>query len=242
MYAAYKGIEVFFRISEVCFFIIVFMLFTLILLEFASGIVEFNHLRPVLENGWKPIFKSLFPGTVTFPFGEMITFTMLLPFLNNKEKAKKIGIVGIALSGLTLTLITIMHIAVAGSDVRERSSFPFLTAVSYINIADFVQRLDTVVIISMVILGFVKITVFFFCAMNGTAELFKIGNPKKLIYPLAVIVLISSIIIGPNYIHHIYEGVKIVPYYLHLPMQLVLPMIILIIAWIKQRKKASSVG
>lgn len=61
MFAAYQGLEVFFRISELCFFIIVFMLLTLIVLEFASGIVKLNHLRPVLEYGWGPIFKSLFP-------------------------------------------------------------------------------------------------------------------------------------------------------------------------------------
>lgn len=236
MYAVYKGLEVFFRISELCFFLIIIMLLLLILFEFASGIVKFDHLRPVLENGWKPVLKAFFPTTMTFPFGEMITFTILLPYLNKQEKAKKVGIIGIIISGMFLLIETLLNIAIEGADIYTRSAFPILTAVSYINIAEFIQRLDTLVIISMVILGFVKITVFFFCATIGTADLFHIKQPKILIYPVGIIVLVSSIIMAPNDIEHLNEGLKVVPYYLHLPMQVGIPILLLIIALIKQKR------
>jgi len=236
MYAIFKGIEVFFRISELCLFIIVFMLLFIILFEMASGIIKLQHLRPILEHGWRPLVSS-YPTTLTFPFGEMITFTMLLPFLNKQEKAKKVGILAIVLSGLCLLLFTLLNIAITGADIASRSAFPILTAVSYINIAEFVQRLDTVVIISMVILGFVKITVFLFCAFIGTIDLFKIKHQKNLIYPMGIIVLVSSVIMAPNYIAHINEGLKIVPYYLHIPMQIVIPILLLVIALIKRKLK-----
>ncbi|WP_413300797.1 GerAB/ArcD/ProY family transporter [Bacillus sp. 1P10SD] len=239
MYAAYKGLEVFFRISELCLFIIVFMVLFLISFEIASGIIKFYHLRPILEHGWRPIFKTLFPTTMTFPFGEMLAFTMLLPHLNKQETAKKIGITAIVFSGLVLTLFTIINIAIVGSNIMERSAFPILTAVSYINIADFIQRLDILVIISMVILGFVKITVFFFCAIIGTANLFDLKQPQKLIYPMGIILLISSLIIAHGYIEHIKEGLKVVPYYLHLPMQIGIPILILVIALIKEKVKGA---
>jgi spore germination protein KB len=238
MYAAYKGPEVFFRITEICFFALIFMLLSLLVLELSAGILQTEHLTPVLENGWSPIFKSLIP-TLTFPFGEMLVFTMLIPFLDKQKFAKKVGIFGIALSGLTLVVVNFMHLSIIGPDLRARSAFPFLTAVSYINIADFVQRLDTIVIISMVLLGFVKITVFFFCAMIGTSELFHIQEKKKLIYPLGTTILIFSLIIAPNYIEHIKEGVKFTPYYLHVPMQIVIPLLILIIAVIRQKIMAA---
>ncbi|REE91576.1 spore germination protein KB [Paenibacillus taihuensis] len=235
MYAAHQGLEVFFRIAELCFFIIVFMLLSLVILEFASDIMKSHHFLPVLEHGWDPVLKSIFPTTLTFPFGELIAFTMLLPFLNKQEQAKKAGMTAIAVSGLFLTLFTILNIAVLGANVIERSAFPFLTAGSYIDISHFVQRLDTVVIICMVILGFVKITVYFYCAMIGAAQLFKLKERKNVIYPIGVMVLISSLIIAPTYIHHIYEGVKIVPYYLHLPLQIVVPVLLLLIAWIRHK-------
>ena len=241
MYASYKGLEVFFRISELCLFIILFILLLLLIFESASGIINLNHLRPILEHGWYPVFKALFPSTVTFPFGEMMAFTMLLPYFNKKEKVKKVGITAIALSGLCLTIFTFINIAIVSVDIAERSTFPFLTAVSYINIANFIQRLDIVVIISMVILGFVKITVFFFCALIGTADLFRVKQPKKLIYPMGIIVLVTSILIADGYIEHIHEGLIVVPYYVHLPSQIVLPVLLLVIAWIKKKVKSTSI-
>lgn len=238
MYASYKGLIVFFRISELCFFIITFMFCLLIIFELASGIVKLNHLRPILENGIRPIVKTFFPGTMTFPFGEMVTFTMLLPYLNKNESAKRIGILAIVVSGLALTLITFLNIAIVGSDIMERSAFPILTAVSYINIADFIQRLDTIVIISMVILGFVKISVFFFCAKIGTADLFKIDKPQKLNYPIGIIVIITSIVMANGYIEHIHEGLVVVPYYLHLPLQIGIPSLLLCLALIRKKLSA----
>ncbi|WP_160724784.1 GerAB/ArcD/ProY family transporter [Bacillus sp. USDA818B3_A] len=235
MYAAYKGIEVFFRISELCLFVIISILLLLIIFEVASGVINFKHLQPVLENGWQPIFKTFFPATITFPFGEMITFTMLLPFLNKHESARKIGILGVSLSGIVLLIFSLLNILIAGADITSRSAFPILTAVGYINIADFVQRLDIVVIISMVILGFVKITVFFFCAIIGAVDVFKIEHPQKLIYPLGIIVLITARVIASNYIDHLNEGIKYVPYYLHLPFQIIIPVTLLLIAIMKQK-------
>jgi spore germination protein KB len=241
MYAAYKGLEVFSRISELCFFIIVIMLILLIFFEIASGIVKLNHLRPMLEHGWGPIFKTLFPTTMTFPFGEMITFTMLLPYLSKKETAKKVGLAAICLSGMSLTIFTFLNIAIIGTNVAERSAFPILTAVGYINIADFIQRLDTIIIISMVILGFVKISVFFFCALIGVADLFAIKQPQKLIYPMGIILLMCSLIMAHGYIEHIQEGLIVVPYFLHLPLQIVIPILLLVITWIKQKVSSTSI-
>lgn len=217
------------------------MLLLLVFFEIASGIVKINHLRPILEHGWTPIMKALFPSVITFPFGELLAFTMLLPHLNKQVVAKKIGIVSIVSSGAVLTLFTILNIAIVGSTIIERSAFPILTAVSYINIADFIQRLDTILIISMVILGFVKITVFFFCALIGTADLFHCKQPNKLIYPIGTILLISSIIIANGYFDHIQEGIKIVPYYLHLPLQIGIPILLLVIVYIKRKVKAATV-
>ncbi|MFC4809670.1 GerAB/ArcD/ProY family transporter [Paenibacillus sp. GCM10023250] len=237
MYAAHQGAEVFFRIAEICFFVIAFMLLSLVILEIASDILKLHHFLPVLEHGWAPVFKSVFPSTLTFPFGEMIAFTMLLPFLNKQERAKKVGMAAIGSSGLILTVFTLTNIAVLGATVIERSAFPFLTAGSYIDISHFLQRLDIVVIICMVILGFVKIAVYFYCALIGAAQLFNIRERRKMIYPTGILVLIGSLVIAPTYIHHIHEGLKVVPYVLHLPLQIAVPVLLLLIAWI--RKKAA---
>jgi spore germination protein KB len=178
MYGLFKGFETIARANEVIFILIITIISIIITFEFISNVYDFNNLRPVLENGWKPVINAAIPLGVTFPFGEIIIFTMLMQCLNKQEKALKIGMPALILSGFVLTIFTIKNIAILGISVLERTPYPLLVAISYINIANFIQRLDPFIVIIMVCGGFVKITIFFYCAVSGSADLF---NVKKVI-------------------------------------------------------------
>ncbi len=91
-YVLYLGIEVLGRTAEVFIVIMIFLGFTGNVFIYFSGNVDLHNLQPFLENGWKPILTTAFPLTTFFPFGEMIIFTMLLPYLNRSELAKKVGL------------------------------------------------------------------------------------------------------------------------------------------------------
>lgn len=237
MYAIFKGFEVFARVNEFLFMIILFIIATIIGFEIIAGLVDTNNLKPVLETGWKTIVKEAYPLTLTFPFGEMITFTMLMPYLKKKVYAWKYGLTGLVFAGIVLTLITIVNISILGSNTVARATYPILTAVSYINIADFIQRLDSVVVIVMVVGGFIKIAVFFYCAMIGAADLFKVKKSDTLTYPIAFIILVSSVWMAHDYLEHYKEGLDIVPYFLHIPLQIVIPLILFVIAFIQHKTK-----
>jgi spore germination protein KB len=47
-------------------------------------------------------------------------------------------------------------------------------------------------------------------------------------------------VISKDFAEHIEEGLKIVPYFFHLPMQLGFPFLILLILMIKKRKKSGT--
>ncbi|MED1097650.1 MULTISPECIES: spore germination protein [Bacillus] len=89
-YVLYLGIEVVARSAEV--FIIILLLLGVAgnFLVLFSGYVDFHQLQPFLEDGWKPVFTTAFPRLLSFPFGEMIVFTMLYPYLNRPEAVKKV--------------------------------------------------------------------------------------------------------------------------------------------------------
>lgn len=239
MYAVYKGFEVFARVAELCFFIMFLVLFAIILLEFTGGLIHLENLQPILEHGWQPVFKALFPTSLTFPFGEMIAFTMILPYVHNQNTAKRAGIAAVTASGLYFVLFKVINVSILGADIVLRSAFPMLIAVSYINVANFVQRLEALVIISMVVLGFIKVAIYFFCAVIGSADLFHVKQSRKLIYPIGCIILVSSIVVAPNYVAHINESLKVVTYYLALPLQIVIPILLLITVWIKKKIKTT---
>ncbi|MFB7121586.1 GerAB/ArcD/ProY family transporter [Bacillus tropicus] len=239
MYAVYQGFEVFARAAGLFLIIYLMMIIIIITFEVISGLMLMENLMPILENGWKPIMKQLFPTVLTVPFGEMITFTMLLPYLNDSSQVKKIGIIGIIISGLFLSFDAICHLSIIGPEVIVRDVFPVLTTVSYINFAGFIQRIEPLVIIIMIVLGFVKITIFFFCAIIGSADLFQVTQVKRLIYPIGSIIFFCSIIIAPNHTMHIQEGLTFVPYYLHVPLQIGIPLLLLATVLIKEKMISS---
>ncbi|MGM0879370.1 MAG: GerAB/ArcD/ProY family transporter, partial [Bacillota bacterium] len=100
------------RTAEVFIVVLIFLGFTGNLLVYFSGSVDLHNLQPFLENGWKPILTTAFPLTTFFPFGEMIVFTMLLPYLNRSELTKKVWLSAVISSGLILSYTTSLDIAV----------------------------------------------------------------------------------------------------------------------------------
>ncbi|GGI18256.1 GerAB/ArcD/ProY family transporter [Gottfriedia solisilvae] len=235
MYGLFKGIETIVRTNEVIFVLIILIFVLIITLEFISKVYHLDNLRPVLENGWTPIIKAAIPQGLTLPFGEVITFIMLMPLLNKKEKALKVGLPALIFSGLILLIFTIKNIAILGVPVLERTLFPLLTSISYINIVNFVQRLDSFIVIFMVCGGFAKITVFFYCAVSGSADIFNIKKSEQLIYPIGVIILLSSLWLSPNIVENDIERFEILPYYLHIPLQIIIPICLLVISLIQRR-------
>jgi len=237
MYGLNKGIETIVRTNEVVFVLIMMITVLIITFEFIAKVYDINNLRPVLENGWTPIIKTAIPQGLTLPFGEVVTFIMLMPLLNKKEKALKVGMPALIFSGLILLVFTLKNIAILGVPVLERTLFPLLTSISYINIVNFLQRLDVFIVIFMVCGGFAKITVFFYCAVSGSAEVFNVKKSGQLIYPIGVIILLSSLWLAPNIVENDRERLEIIPYYLHIPLQIIIPVCLLVISLIQRRFK-----
>ncbi|MGX2958645.1 GerAB/ArcD/ProY family transporter [Peribacillus sp. JNUCC 23] len=237
IYTIRKGIEVVVRTGEL-FFVILFLLaisgFMLIVI---SGLIDLHNLQPVLEEGMLPAVKTVLTRTLYFPFGEVIIFTMILPYLNQSKKAKLTGVYAIGLSGLTLALIAVLNISVLGINLTTRSQFPLLSTIQTIQIGGFLERLDVYFMLFLILGGFFKISLFFYGAVAGTANLFNFKEPSKLAYPIGIAILLVSMTISSNYAEHINEGTRLIMLPIHLPFQVIIPVLLLIIAFFKHRKK-----
>jgi spore germination protein KB len=232
-YVLYLGIEVVGRTAEV--FIVILLLFGVAgnFLVFVSGNVDINNLQPFLENGWKPILKTVFPLIISFPFGEMIVFTMLLPYLNRPGSAKKVWLSALISSGVILSYTTSLNIAVLGAEEVGRSTFPLLSTIGKVNLMEFLQRLDTIVVFTFLITMFFKIAIFFYAAVIGMVDLFKLKNHQQMVLPVGVILIFLSMVIASNWAEHMDEGLGITGYYLHIPFLMIIPLLMLVIVIIR---------
>ncbi|MED4240016.1 GerAB/ArcD/ProY family transporter [Priestia megaterium] len=237
IYTVRKGIEVIARSGEIFFIFMYILAVTGFILIMCSGLIDFKNLRPVLEEGIFPILKVTFNQILYFPFGEAIVFTMILPYLKNPKKAKVTMIWATGLAGINLTITMIVNLSVLGVDLTARSQFPLLSTVQSIQVADFLERLDVFFMLALVIGGFFKISVLFYAAVIGTANLFKIKSPSRLSYPFGIIILFMSLTISSNFQEHVHEGIGVEMFVLHIPLLAIIPPLLLLIAFLKNRKK-----
>ncbi|MEW9051462.1 MAG: GerAB/ArcD/ProY family transporter [Neobacillus sp.] len=236
IYGIQKGFEVLARTGEL-FFAVVYMLAIVgILLITFSGLVHPENLLPILENGWMPVLKLTLGQTINFPFGEMIVFTMFLPLLNEPKRAKTICIFGIVLSGINIAITSAINVTTLGGEIFARSPYPLLSTISKIQLADFIERLDIFFMLYLVIGGFFKIALYYYAAVAGIADIFKIEDHRRIGTPVGLLILFASVTIAANYTEHINEGLKVVTVYLHWPFQIIIPCCLLVVAFIRNRK------
>jgi spore germination protein KB len=237
IYTVHKGIEVIGRSGELLFMLMFILSVVGFILIVSSGLIDLTNLQPVLEEGIAPVLKVVFTQTLYFPFTEAIVFTMILPYMNNPKKVKLTMICATGLSGINLILTMLINISVLGVGLTARSQFPLLSTVQTIQVADFLERLDVFFMLALVIGIFFKISVLFYAAVIGSASLFKVKSPSRLSYPLGLVVLFMSMTIASNFQEHIQEGLKVTMFILHMPLFVAIPILLLLVAYLKNRKK-----
>jgi spore germination protein KB len=235
-YVLYLGIEVLGRTAEV--FIVILIFFGLVgnFLVFVSGNVDIHNLQPFLENGWKPILTTALLETSNFPFGQMVVFMMLLPYLNRPELLKKVWLSALISSGLVLSYTISLNIAVLSVEEVERSTFPLLSTIGKVNLMEFIQRMDAIVVFTLLITVFFKASIFFYCTLIGIVDLFKLKNHQQIILPIGCILIFGSMILASNFSGHIEKG-EYLDRYIAVYFHVIIPLLMLIVTLIRNRFK-----
>ncbi|MMZ57013.1 Spore germination protein YndE [compost metagenome] len=236
-YVLHKGLEVMARTATI-FLAIVFMLGLLIgLVVLFSNIIDASRLLPVLGQGVRPVIESVVKQNYQFPFAEVICFKMVMPSLQDQKKGIRAGYLAVLISGLILSGTAMITISALGVDITERSSFPLLTMVGKAAISDFIQRTDILVVMVLIIGDFFKISIFYYAAVIGLSDLFRIPY-RKLLFPVAFIILLFSILIARNYSEHVMKGGRVL--YLIDPVFFIVIPLIFIVASIIYKLRAGS--
>jgi spore germination protein KB len=234
-YGIMTGFETICRAAEILVPLMLAGLIGAYILLFATqNVLVFNRLRPPFEQGLAfDIVKSW--KLITFPFGEPVAFTMLYRTVNEPQKIRKAVTWAIIAEGLVLSAITLMFIAGLGVEYSSTTNFPLLETLRLIKVGGFLDRLDILIVVTLVTAGFMKISIYMYVATLGTSQLFKVKNLHLLAFPFGAITLLVSELIAKNYPQHIKRGLDFTVKYIHLPLQIIIPLIALTIAWLKKK-------
>lgn len=238
-YGVYQGIEVLARAGELFFILVITMVVLTFFFTFGSNIIQFENLLPVLENGWKPVITTAFPDRVFFPYGELICFTTILPYLNHSEKGMKHGMIAMVLSGIILTMTIVIEIAVFGVNRWSESVFPLLKLVEKINIGGFIQSLEAITMIVLIVGDFFKVAVFTYAAVISTADLFNMKNHRKAVLPLGVMIFLTSMFATDNFVEHMEQG-KFVLKTIFPLFEFIIPLLFIIAIFIRKQVRGGN--
>lgn len=234
-YVVYLGIECLARTSEIFtpYLFTFFLLLTIFL--FSSGNASVEQIQPILGNGLWPVLHTALTDISFFPYGEMIVFTVFLANVTNKKYRLRISFIGVAVATVLLVSLSLLMVMTLGTDSMLRSNFPLLSAARNVSIGNFIERIDALVVFIMMLGIFVKGTIFLYGGLKGLEYIFNLPF-RYFALPFSLIVALFSILLAIDFSDYIQEGLKLVPYYLHLPFQFVIPLFIFVLLLWKQRK------
>ena len=233
VYSVRMGIE---AIGRWCNqFVILLIVFLVVSTLLVIPRMDINNLLPVYDNGAVPIAKGVL-GVITFPFAETVVFILVFPVFKKSVSVRKIYLFGLLIGGLAILISSVTDILVIGPTMAENMYYPTYATMATVHFGEFLQRFEIIAAIVFIIAVFLKLTVLLFAATNGVARLFGFTDSRFLILPLALLILCYAVVSFDSMIYFHDWGVKVYPYYSTI-FEIVLPVFMLVVIKIKQRKE-----
>lgn len=235
-YALFLGIESLARMGETLFTLILVLFSIEVILLFGSKVIHLDYLLPILEHGWGSIWKVVYPNGITQTYGETIAFAMIWTQTKNPERIMKVTILSSLFSGIILSISLILAITIFNEDLFKNSIYPLYSLLGIVNVGNFINNLSPFGVIYFTTTAFFKMYIKIFAAIKAIQQLLHLRDYRVLILPAVIIALCIGMTVSKNISEHIfYLALKIVVPYVWVPLFLILPSILLLITWIRQR-------
>jgi spore germination protein KB len=174
------------------------ILFFTIIVSFilSLGNVRWHQLLPIYsDSGWVNILKgSISPASF---FGETIVLLVIVSFMHHPQKAPSRSMLGVSLAAFMVFTATIMVLLVFGPYLSANLRFPYFLLIRSIDILNFIQNVDLLVIFVWIFGVFVKLSLYLFITSYEMAHWFNVKDWRRIIWFGAPAIFIMAILI-PN--------------------------------------------
>lgn len=228
--AVRNGLEVIARMNQFVFPLLLFSYMLIIVL--VARDMDLHNLLPVLEGGIGPVVKGSF--SLSAFRGEVCLILMLLPSLNNSKEATLTTVKAVMWIGILLTVDTVATLAVFGPDITSVQVFPFLNLARYISLGNFVERIESLVILIWVAGVVVKVSLIYYVAALAAAQWFNLREYRPVVLPIGMLIGVLSITGFANSRELVEFIAKIWPPY-GFSFELILPTVLLLAAMLRKK-------
>ncbi|ASN07389.1 spore gernimation protein [Virgibacillus necropolis] len=232
--AVHGGLEVMARSAQIFVPIVVILFLSIVILLIPD--LEPKNMFPVMEKGVKPsVMGAVVPSSW---FVEFFLISFLLPFLRKREKGLKWGMISVFTVMLTLVITNLFSLFLFGN-ITATFTYPVMSAARYISIADFLQHLESIVMAIWVGAMFIKISVFYYAVVIGTAQWLNLSNYRPVVFPIGFLLVIFSIWSAPNLQELAYSLGTTWPFYA-IFIQTFIPILLLLFVVLRKKNRRNS--
>lgn len=155
-------------------------------------------LMPLAPLSVKPLLHA-FLVAAGFPFGEVLLFCVLLPYVNAAGPGnlvrKLFGAFAIAGAMLTLSVLcTVLAFGPAAGSFQ----YSLYRLASEIQIAEIIQRIESVIGIAMILGSYMKATVYLYILNVLVAECLGFSDKRTAVFPVMLVCLFLSLTMFDN--------------------------------------------
>lgn len=211
-------------------FLLLFIFFMIITIHPLLPDMNIDNIRPVLNHGVKPVLKGAYE-TFIFPFTQTLVFTMVLVKFNKKNSPVRIYMKGLLFGGILVLIISITNILVLGVNTISTFYFPTYATFSRVAIGNMLERIEIVSGTMLTIGAFIKISIYLMATCKGVSKIFRNTDYRFIVVPITLLAINLSYFQFEGTGEY-YEYAESWYYYVF-PFQVFLPIIIWIVAEIK---------
>lgn len=202
-YAVFKGLKVVTRYAPL--FVIMSILLTALAFALTLNLMDFKNFLPMFT--LEPI--NYVQGTniaLSIPFGELVIFLMITPYVAKGKKRKGTYLFGGFLIGsATILAVVVRDTAVLGK-VGSLFSLPSFETLRLVRITDALNRMEVLFAIVLIVLLFFKVAILFYISVLAVAQLFKLKSYHPLVLMMAAFVVAYAFFVFPSAeIHSMYS-------------------------------------
>ncbi len=196
---------------------------------------EWTNLEPFLEDGIGPVAKGA-TDIWAFPFMETIIVLFALKPLAEPKKGTHVILTAFGAATIILTLTNLRNVLTLGHEEMNKYYYPSYQVVSLINVADFLQGIQVLIILLFLFGGYAKIVSCLYVATLGVSKLTG-QHYKSLVAPMGLLMTACSFFVSKNVVDMFKFALIYFRFYI-IPISVVLPLLLWVVAEVKTRKQA----
>jgi spore germination protein KB len=160
--------------------------------------IKLENLMPVFEFGLLPVIRGtlLFHGVIPVT---LVIFLMIFPNnISQLQQGRKSFILGTLVGGIIISTAITFSLLVLGADATERNAYPIYALAKKISIGHVFERLEAITAMVWIVTVFFQTFLYFYGTVIGLTQTFDLKGEKTFSLPLAMLIVIFSIVVYPN--------------------------------------------